>query len=276
MSTWIEKTYPSKRIESEFTKLLLSPTVDAGGRNVYKNMLQVKPLDIIFHIDQDKNELIGYSMAISCAKKIEIDGYNYYEVVLDNFIAFDKHISIDKVLSEPSNQEALCKIKESKQETFMQKRNGKFMIKQGGYLTRCSDELKSILVGREIIELLGAEIDIEYNKRYSEGAEKIVIHKKRERNIELIQNAKSKFKQENNGRLFCECCGFDFFETYGFLGEDFIEGHHKVPISTLLSEHNSTVEDIILLCSNCHRMVHREPNIDISKVKQVIVHKRNN
>ena len=59
----------------------------------------------------------------------------------------------------------------------------------------------------------------------------------------------------------CAACKFDFNEKYGELGKDFIEVHHKNPISN----HNGQLvkidpkTDLIPLCSNCHSMVHRNP-----------------
>ncbi|WP_151947238.1 hypothetical protein [Aliarcobacter butzleri] len=65
MAYWVEKTYPSKREEGDFTELLLSPTMDARGADIYKNMREISPGDIVFHINQDTNMLIGYSECIS-------------------------------------------------------------------------------------------------------------------------------------------------------------------------------------------------------------------
>ena len=49
-------------------------------------------------------------------------------------------------------------------------------------------------------------------------------------------------------------------ERYGELGRDFIEAHHLRPIS-LLEEGTAVSYDIAtdfaVLCSNCHRMIHR-------------------
>ncbi|UOE78226.1 HNH endonuclease [Parageobacillus thermoglucosidasius] len=36
------------------------------------------------------------------------------------------------------------------------------------------------------------------------------------------------------------------------------EGHHKVLLSQLTSETESTIDNIVLLCSNCHSMIHRK------------------
>lgn len=56
----------------------------------------------------------------------------------------------------------------------------------------------------------------------------------------------------------CQCCGFDFEKTYGEIGKGFIEVHHVVPLSYLgeavtINPHT----DLVCLCSNCHRMIHR-------------------
>ena len=56
----------------------------------------------------------------------------------------------------------------------------------------------------------------------------------------------------------CMVCDFDFEEAYGELGKDFIEVHHTKPLHSL--EHEVVVnpeEDLVCLCSNCHRMIHR-------------------
>lgn len=56
----------------------------------------------------------------------------------------------------------------------------------------------------------------------------------------------------------CQVCGFDFAEHYGTLGEDFIEVHHIRPLSTLEEEVTVDPEtDLVCLCANCHRMIHR-------------------
>ena len=59
----------------------------------------------------------------------------------------------------------------------------------------------------------------------------------------------------------CQVCGFDFSEVYGEIGEGFIEVHHINP----LSSKNAVVRvdpstDLVCLCANCHRMIHKAPN----------------
>lgn len=82
------------------------------------------------------------------------------------------------------------------------------------------------------------------------------IHKARERSSKVVLLAKDNFKKEH-GRLFCQICKFDFEKIYGELGKDFIEGHHTVSLSDMKENHYTKPEDIAMLCSNCHRMVHK-------------------
>lgn len=112
--------------------------------------------------------------------------------------------------------------------------------------------------------------DTQMIRGFLEGKRKTIQHITIERNAELIREAKRMFKR-NNGRLFCEVCKLDFVDMYGELGEDFIEGHHKVPISQLINEIELTINDIALLCSNCHSMVHRKKEcLPVEELKQIV------
>jgi 5-methylcytosine-specific restriction enzyme A len=62
----------------------------------------------------------------------------------------------------------------------------------------------------------------------------------------------------HGGALACEACGFDFRQTYGDRGQGFIECHHVEPLHQT-GERANSIRDLALLCSNCHRMIHRKP-----------------
>ena len=106
-------------------------------------------------------------------------------------------------------------------------------------------------------EKLSAEVSVnDEESEFPEGALKYRQHVSRERNRTLVRTAKQRYKHEH-GRVNCEICGFDFYAVYGDIGEDFIECHHTVPVSELNSNSTTRIEDIALLCPNCHRIVHR-------------------
>ena len=84
------------------------------------------------------------------------------------------------------------------------------------------------------------------------------LHKSFERNGAVVQLKKLQAKIQ--GKLKCEVCGFDFGERYGELGEGYIECHHILSVSEYqrLGKTAPTVDDLILVCSNCHRMMQRK------------------
>jgi 5-methylcytosine-specific restriction protein A len=81
------------------------------------------------------------------------------------------------------------------------------------------------------------------------------IHRYRERDRSLVKRKKEKFLTEHS-RLYCEACGFDFGKRYGERGADFIECHHTKPVSELDTNGKTKISDLVLLCANCHRVVH--------------------
>lgn len=86
------------------------------------------------------------------------------------------------------------------------------------------------------------------------------MHRFRERDKRIIDAKKGKVLKEI-GILKCEACGFDFEKTYGSLGKGYIECHHLIPLSNFASKRETNLEDLTLLCSNCHRMIHKDLNI---------------
>ncbi len=88
-----------------------------------------------------------------------------------------------------------------------------------------------------------------------EGKSKLAIHMRYERDSGLIKKIKTHALRANP-MLNCEVCGFSFFEKYGKLGEGFIEAHHLKPLKET-KETETTRRDIALVCSNCHRMLHK-------------------
>jgi 5-methylcytosine-specific restriction enzyme A len=93
------------------------------------------------------------------------------------------------------------------------------------------------------------------------------IHLKRERNRSLVEK-KKKQQLLIYGSLECEVCGFNFEREYGERGKGFIECHHIKPIATLEKDSITILQDLALLCSNCHRMIHsKQPWLTISELK---------
>ncbi len=59
--------------------------------------------------------------------------------------------------------------------------------------------------------------------------------------------------------IVCMGCGFNFETKYGSIGSGFIEVHHTKPISSLGGAASvDPTSDLVVLCSNCHSIVHRK------------------
>lgn len=113
-------------------------------------------------------------------------------------------------------------------------------------------------------------LEEDVNNEYKEGVTAYRQHKIRERSPKLIKDAKKRFASMNNGALFCEACGFNFNAVYGPRGSNYIEGHHKLPISEMCEGATTKMEDIVMLCSNCHRIIHKMPMITVDELKKLI------
>ncbi|WP_278924537.1 HNH endonuclease [Pseudophaeobacter profundi] len=96
------------------------------------------------------------------------------------------------------------------------------------------------------------------------------LHRYRERNTALVRKKKTAFIK-SYGRLYCEACGFDFVKVYGARGEGFIECHHKIPVSELGPGQKTKLSDLVLLCANCHRMVHSaRPWLSVEELVEIL------
>lgn len=99
-----------------------------------------------------------------------------------------------------------------------------------------------------------AEIENDENRfKDYEELKKFRFHKRIERNRKLSENVK-----RIQGYV-CKACDMTFENRYGELGKNFIEAHHLTPLSKITSEKIllDVRTDFVVLCSNCHSMIHK-------------------
>lgn len=57
----------------------------------------------------------------------------------------------------------------------------------------------------------------------------------------------------------CAVCGTNLFEKYGEIGRNYIQVHHRTPVSMMGEGYILDIDrDLIPLCPNCHTMIHRK------------------
>lgn len=102
-----------------------------------------------------------------------------------------------------------------------------------------------------------------------EDATRFRIHKRIERNAALVKKVKKR------KGYTCEACGTNFEKVYGPVGSGYIEAHHLKPLASLKGTKVAMDPevDFAVLCSNCHRMVHRSGLVDdIARFKREHLH----
>lgn len=134
------------------------------------------------------------------------------------------------------------------------------------------------LAGQELQSLLAADrkaqahADVQWKRRLQlpmaalsdevaavEGRrrEAMVVHRTREARLRAakIQQALA----AGNGRLRCEVpgCGFEFASVYGELGDEFAIVHHRSALGGRTAPSKTRLEDLAIVCANCHAMIHR-------------------
>ncbi|MEX0660368.1 MAG: HNH endonuclease [Balneolaceae bacterium] len=132
-----------------------------------------------------------------------------------------------------------------------------------------------LFVHREVLGLYKQKVtkdDIqdEYVDEIVEGKSVLAIHKRYERNGSLIKKVKEQ-RLKDEPFLQCDVCGFSFMDTYGDIGKGFIEAHHLNPLGERDGEQVTKSDDIALVCSNCHKMLHKgDPVFELEVLKKLI------
>jgi predicted HNH restriction endonuclease len=71
--------------------------------------------------------------------------------------------------------------------------------------------------------------------------------------------------------LSCEICGFDPVVFYGEIGNDVLEIHYNKGLNSDPGLEASLMEDFIIVCSNCHKVLDKNFHIiDSIDLKNII------
>lgn len=133
------------------------------------------------------------------------------------------------------------------------------------------DKVRDIVFNNPESYFIVTVLDVEYDNNTIEGntttksegeeeGDKIlkehIEFEQTKRNSKIVKLKKDLAIKEGKGKIKCECCNFDFLKKYGEIGKGFIECHHKIHVAK--GKRLTTLQDLALVCSNCHRMLHRK------------------
>jgi len=125
-------------------------------------------------------------------------------------------------------------------------------------LAKIANTLRTLVKKEGVLPNLYPTVDDEEDENFEVKEGKVIyrLHRHRERDSKITKKKKDQ-ELEHNGTLQCEVCSFDFYKVYGEIGKGFIECHHKIPLADLDVERQTRLEDLALVCANCHRMLHQ-------------------
>jgi hypothetical protein len=163
---WIEKTIVNGRAdrlsgEHALGRALWSPQRSKDGKNIYANMLEVRPGDIVFHL-VDNQAIVGVSVAEHAADQsfVGLAGSDWadqpaYRIALVDYQMLEPPLAREAFLEAEPFATELKELAESGQKgLFYNSRRG---LNQGAYLTEATPTLRSIL-NRAYVELSGRNL----------------------------------------------------------------------------------------------------------------------
>jgi 5-methylcytosine-specific restriction enzyme A len=131
-----------------------------------------------------------------------------------------------------------------------------------------ANEIKKISSDKKLNEEIYRIEDDEQTIKDSvmEGQVIYKLHKLRERDSDIVKHKKRQ-ALSLFGHLECEVCVFNFHKFYGDIGFGYIECHHRTPLFKFKAETKTRLEDLALVCANCHRMLHK--SIDTLSIEEL-------
>ena len=280
MNIWIETRKERHTLGNDdrddwsYGKCLWSPTTDKSRKKIYELMKQPVKGDLVLHFYETSGvryfhakSRVTKSYQVSTETPSNPGGWGwaneFYRIDLGSFELINNPINIrefidrhdlsirqEYVQEDPSNYPFQISPKNSN--------NSKVTLKQGKYLSACTNKLFTLLQESSEIEISNKGEDIA--KSHDNHAEGKRLSKEISffaRNPGLVRKAKRLYGYK------CQACGFEFKNKYGEFGEDYIECHHENVLSERPKEDwseevKTSIEDVKVLCSNCHRMIHHK------------------
>lgn len=97
-------------------------------------------------------------------------------------------------------------------------------------------------------------------RHWIEGNPRMATHLRTERtrSPKAAAAKRAAVRAANDGKLACEHCATDWYAVYPVLvAEAIFDVHHTIPLKDMVEDHITSIEDLLCLCANCHRVEHR-------------------
>ena len=102
-----------------------------------------------------------------------------------------------------------------------------------------------------------------------EGGRRLVVHLRIERNPSISREAVRRHLRDAGP--VCTLCELDFGRKYRLAtGEHCLEAHHKLPLSLRILPAQTNLEDFLVICPSCHRVVHKSRAFDSDSLSRLL------
>ena len=125
---------------------------------------------------------------------------------------------------------------------------------------------------QEVVEAIGCGVlsfaeSLDINA--IEGGRKLVVHLRVERDPSIAKEAVRRHLHDLGP--VCKLCVLDFSRRYLMsAGEHCLEAHHKLPLSLRLTASRTNLEDFLVICPSCHRVIHKARAFDESSILRLV------
>jgi 5-methylcytosine-specific restriction protein A len=101
--------------------------------------------------------------------------------------------------------------------------------------------------------------DPELGAMEGEQKRRFVSHRARERALRAAKLDQAR-ANSTDGHIRCEVpgCDFDFETIYGSVAAGFAHVHHLRPLAESTAPTITKLEDLVVVCANCHAVIHRD------------------
>jgi hypothetical protein len=274
----------------EFGTCLWSPTANSGGAKSYALMEKPQKGDLVLHFllsqwpdGVEETRVAGISIVSNACRVVSEEpplagkwaGRDaYFRIDLKGYSAFPTPLPM-RTLIDVYGEEIRAELIENAPEFYPFNRYGQGLhTVQGIYLARCTENLYLILskvLGIEVAIPDGPLEPLNEHKEYAEAKRMASERYFFARNPKLRKDAILHYGTT------CQVCGFNFGLTYGEFGKGYIEVHHLDPLSERsekewTDELRTTLEQVAVICANCHRMAHRtKPSLPLESLRAKFV-----
>jgi hypothetical protein len=280
---------------------LWSPTTAKNGSDRYAVMNEPAAGDQVFHLvsgltgePAKRRFLYGVSRvrepALVTSDRPPLPGSwsqatSYFRIELSEFREFNPNLPMDEIEDGLADLILSELLERPKYYPYAPYRGG-FRGSQGIYLTRLSGGLTKAF--RELVDLEWqanrAPSGHEELSRRAHAAALEFAEGERSRRESSFFRRNPRLREEAIKRFGVRCiaCRFDFEEQYGSAGKGYIEIHHLNPLAERRDAAAgapimTTLEDVVPVCANCHRVIHRRrPAMSIADVKTILEQTKSN